>query len=84
MEILGTKCFIPKGFELGSTLSSPNGSIADSLMIQIETCHKLLCSHMLQPFTVVQHGGDFCFQGKTNFTMYLTYLYACDFNVLRE
>ena len=72
MEILGTKRFIPKGFELGSTLSQPSRSIADFRIIQIETCHQLLCSHMLQPFTVVQYGGDFCFQGKNNFTMYLT------------
>ena len=28
MEILGTKRFIPKGFELGATLISPNRSIA--------------------------------------------------------
>ena len=28
MEILGTKTFIPKGFELGTTLSYPNWSIA--------------------------------------------------------
>ena len=27
MEIPGTKRFIPKGFELGTTLSKPNGSI---------------------------------------------------------
>ena len=28
MEIPGTKCFIPKGFELGTTLRKPNGSMA--------------------------------------------------------
>ena len=31
MEIPGTKRFIPKGFELGPTLSKPNGSIGKFL-----------------------------------------------------
>ena len=29
-------------------------------LIQIKTCHQLLCSHGLQAFALVQHGGDFC------------------------
>ena len=33
MEIPGTKRFIPKGFELGTTSSKPNGSIANRIHV---------------------------------------------------
>ena len=37
MEILGTKRFIPKGFELGTTLSWPNQSMVVVIVMHRQT-----------------------------------------------
>ena len=51
-------------------------TIADYHMIEIKTHRQLLYEHVLQPFTVVLHGGISANTSKVKvaFIMYLTYL----------